>query len=392
MLGFVGLATLRAGTDLHRMAGRVMLLTRDNFREAVFARDKHVCVLCKQPAQDAHHIVERRLWPDGGYYLDNGASLCGPCHVRAEQTIVTCDEIRRAADITKLALPPHLYPDTIWDKWGNPYVSNDTGKRYMGELYHDPQVKKILTTAGVYDNSNFFTRLVKYPRTFHLPWSPGGTDDDRRMDDATAAALTTSDVVVTAKMDGENCTMYRDAIHARSVDSRHSPDRDWVKNFWAGVAHDIPDGWRFCGENLYAKHSIFYHRLPSFFLLFSVWNERHECLSWDATVEWAQLLGMVTVPVLHQGTWPGHDSIAAKLREHAKNSELREHEGYVVRLSTSFHLRDFRKCVGKFVRKDHVVPHGRHWRSRRPGEIETNWMATAPAVLHDADAGVEPEE
>ena len=38
------------------------LLTRDQFRELTFERDKHTCVLCHAPAQVAHHILERRLW------------------------------------------------------------------------------------------------------------------------------------------------------------------------------------------------------------------------------------------------------------------------------------------------------------------------------------------
>jgi len=69
-----------------------MLLTRDLFREMVFQRDNHQCVICHGPAQDAHHIIERRLWPDGGYYLLNGASLCGEHHIAAEQTTLSCDE------------------------------------------------------------------------------------------------------------------------------------------------------------------------------------------------------------------------------------------------------------------------------------------------------------
>ena len=43
------------------------LLTRDEFREGVFARDHNNCVICGEPAADAHHIVERRLFSDGGY-------------------------------------------------------------------------------------------------------------------------------------------------------------------------------------------------------------------------------------------------------------------------------------------------------------------------------------
>jgi len=59
------------------------LLSRTEFREGVFERDKLKCVICGAPAVDAHHIIERRLFPDGGYYLDNGSSLCGDCHMKA---------------------------------------------------------------------------------------------------------------------------------------------------------------------------------------------------------------------------------------------------------------------------------------------------------------------
>ena len=53
-----------------------ILLSRDEFREGVFERDGHKCVVCKEQGKDAHHILERRLFNDGGYYLDNGATLC----------------------------------------------------------------------------------------------------------------------------------------------------------------------------------------------------------------------------------------------------------------------------------------------------------------------------
>lgn len=40
----------------------MILLSRDAFREAVFTRDNHKCVICGKEAQDAHHnhIMERR--------------------------------------------------------------------------------------------------------------------------------------------------------------------------------------------------------------------------------------------------------------------------------------------------------------------------------------------
>ncbi len=73
------------------------LLTRDQFRESVFERDNYQCVVCQSPAQDAHHILERRLFPDGGYYMNNGVSVCGPCHIKCEETTISCETVREAA-------------------------------------------------------------------------------------------------------------------------------------------------------------------------------------------------------------------------------------------------------------------------------------------------------
>ena len=89
------------------------LLTRDAFREGVFKRDGHKCVNCGADAVDAHHIIERRLFDDGGYYLNNGASVCTPCHIKSEQTVISCEDLREKAGITKIVLPGHLYDDTF---------------------------------------------------------------------------------------------------------------------------------------------------------------------------------------------------------------------------------------------------------------------------------------
>lgn len=172
------------------------LLTRDQFREGTFERDGHKCVNCGSPAKDAHHILERRLWPDGGYYLENGASVCEPCHILCEQTVISVEEIREKAGITKAPVPPHLYPDHIYDKWGNHVLTN--GRRIRGELFFDESVQKILGQGGVLD---LFLPYVKYQRTFHMPWSPGIHDDDKALPDM--SKYVGKRVVVTEKMDGE---------------------------------------------------------------------------------------------------------------------------------------------------------------------------------------------
>jgi len=237
------------------------LLTRDNFREAVFYRDKGACVFCGEEAADAHHIMERRLFPDGGYYLSNGASVCPEHHIKCETTEISVEEVREAAGIDKYVIPPHLYMDTVYDKWGNPILPN--GQRLKGELFHDESVQKILAQGGVLQQ---FTHWVKYSRTHHLPWSPGITDDDRVL--TSLNPFIGNRVIVTAKQDGECTTIYSDYSHARSVDSGNHPSRAYIRYLQGKIGHDIPEGWRVCGENLYAQHSIAYENLstdsPSF--------------------------------------------------------------------------------------------------------------------------------
>ena len=196
---------------------------------------------------------------------------------------------------------------------------------------------------------------VKYPRTPHLPWSPGVADDDLRA--AGCDFFAGCEVVVTEKLDGENTSIYRDGCHARSIDGRHHPSRDWVKALQARIGHEIPDGWRLCGENLYARHSIAYDDLTGYFYLFSVWDESNVCLSWDETLEWADLLSLPTPRTFWRGLWNA-DAVEALVVDEATC------EGYVARKADRFAFDDFDRSVAKWVRRDHVV-------------TETHWMHQA---------------
>ena len=329
------------------------LLSREDFRDGVFARDTHTCVFCARPAVDAHHIIERRLWADGGYYFDNGASVCADHHIQCETTEITVELVREACGITRTLVPQHLYSDQSYDKWGNPVLSN--GTRLKGDLFFDESVQKVLGQGGVL---GLFTEQVKYPRTHHFPWSPGVNDDDRVL--SSLADFEGRRVIITQKMDGENTSMYCDYFHARSVDGRSHPSRSWCKQFWSTIASDIPKGWRVCGENLYAKHSIAYDSLPSYFLGFSIWNDRNVCLAWDETLEWFELLGITPVPVLYDGPW--NECLIRKLWSDRDWGIV---EGYVGRIAGEISYAEFRQLCGKFVRKGHVQT-SKHWMHGQP--------------------------
>jgi hypothetical protein len=192
----------------------------------------------------------------------------------------------------------------------------------------------------------------KYPRTLHHPESPGIASDDKVASDLTW--LENAEVVITEKMDGENTTLYRYGFHARSLDSGYHPSRSWLAGFHAGVCHAIPEGWRVCGENLFARHSVGYSDLPGYSLAFSVWDG-DRCLSWAETERWLAERGIETVPVLYQGVF----SPAALARIVAQLDTERQ-EGFVVRSVGSFLSAEFSTRVVKWVRAGHVQTE-RHW-------------------------------
>jgi len=211
------------------------LLSRDDFRKSVFERDGLHCAFCSKPAVDAHHILDRKLFPDGGYYLDNGVAVCEEHHIDCEMGRITPQQIYEQCRITEPALPPGFKQGIAYNKWGQAMSE----ERY------------------------------KYPRTPHFPWSPGFSGDDERLADV--SQFEGMDIVITEKLDGENTTIYSDGyIHARSMSGTSHPWQAWVKREMAPAAQDLPRGWRLCGENLYGIHSIEYSKLPSFFFIFAI--------------------------------------------------------------------------------------------------------------------------
>jgi hypothetical protein len=301
-------------------------------------------------AADAHHILDRSLFDDSGYYVENGVSLCTFHHLEAEKTHITCDELREAAKIKTRCMPEHFYLDENYDHWGNIVLPNKM--RLKGELFGNENVQKILKEADVLD---LFQKYIKQSRTFHLPWSENLQNDDRKHENV--EFLLNKPVVTTLKMDGEGSSLCSDHMHARSINSGHHPSRSWLKALHGQIAQDIPKGFRVVGENVYAKHSIYYQHLKTYFYVFSIWNENNIALSWDETHEYAELLGLTMVPEICFGTYKTieemRSDIETNLEKYSKICKD-EIEGYVVRLADRIPYKDWRISSGKFVRKNHV--------------------------------------
>ena len=202
------------------------------------------------------------------------------------------------------------------------------------------------------------TARTKYPRSFHLPWSLGSTDDDNTL--SGVAHFVGQEIVVTEKLDGENTTIYPDGyMHARSLDGRTHESQTWVRALAGRIGRDIPSTMRICGENVYARHSIGYEALETYFYVFGIF-EGDVSLSWDEVEAYSEMLGLKTVPVLYRGLW---DEAAIKGCYTGTSRCGGIQEGYVVRLAKSFTRDEYPVSLAKFVRANHVVEGAAHWRS-----------------------------
>lgn len=196
---------------------------------------------------------------------------------------------------------------------------------------------------------------VKYPRTYHLPCSPGATNDDRFMD---TSVLEKCIVIASEKLDGENTTIYRDGFHARSLNYKYNKTRDIISRWHAMIAPRIPEGVRICGENISYKHSISYKDMDHFFYVHSVWSG-NRCLSVMETIEYCHVMGLRTV----------YDDVSFSQGEykttldhtlHMVEECPRECEGFVIRAIRDFRMDEFHDLVGKWVRPNHVQT-DEHW-------------------------------
>jgi hypothetical protein len=226
---------------------------------------------------------------------------------------------------------------------------------------------------------------MKYPRTPHLPWSPGVSNDDRIID--SLDSLLNRPVVILEKLDGSNVCLESDSVFARSHSGPPThPSFDRLKALHAANRWQIPPDYQVFGEWVYAVHSIKYDHLPGYLMLFGardlevpVWEP------WAFVQSWAQCLEVHAAPVLAEGTYTTEAELKAITEKLANQPSLygATREGVVVRAAGAFKDEDFGKCVAKWVRPGHVDPAADHWAHQtivKNGLGDSNGQAQGTAI------------
>jgi hypothetical protein len=213
--------------------------------------------------------------------------------------------------------------------------------------------------------------MSKYNRTYHLPWSPGSTNDDRISDNV--ESLLGTEIVITEKLDGENCGMTDEGVYARShaTFTTSAWSREVRQLHKLSVEDELGDGVFLFGENMEGIHSIEYSNLESYFYIFGI-RDNDIWIPWEKVEEYSYLLDIPTVPVLFKGVVNSTKELQQIVEDLvSKPSELGgQREGIVVRTAGMFHNDDFADNVMKWVRKGHVSTDV-HWtRNWKKSEIK----------------------
>lgn len=321
-----------------------VLLSRDNFRNMVFERDNHICVIpeCNKYAVDAHHIIERRLWQDtsefGGYFLCNGASLCEEHHIAAEKNFYPPQYLWNILKIDNPIRPKLFKSNVDYNKWG---IEFKMPNRYR----------------------------IKYPTTPYLPFSPQWQSPESAKDDnaylENIDCFLNAPIIITIKMDGSNVQMTKELIAARNGTVADHKSFDYLKSLHAQkYSYLIPDDIEVFGEWLYAKHSIHYTEklsLPNYLQIFSIYNMKQRMWgSWNDVKNMSNILNVPTVPIIKEEIYKKDWELIRDVSNIAKDVIKQGHEGVVIRINYPFHYEQFSDHIAKYVRPNHVQTDD-HW-------------------------------
>lgn len=184
--------------------------------------------------------------------------------------------------------------------------------------------------------SETIMEICKYPRTPHIEGSRLQLGDIA--DDKPIKELVGSHLVIEEKLDGANSAISFDQSGNLLLQSRGhylnggSRERHFalLKTWAAAHAHSfhpvLGDRYVMYGEWMYAKHTVFYDRLPHYFMEFDVLDRNNGTfLSTAARKALLTGLPVVPVPVVHEGEVKSVDQLNGLVRpSRYKSSSWRE--------------------------------------------------------------------
>lgn len=156
--------------------------------------------------------------------------------------------------------------------------------------------------------------IRKYPRTPHLEGSRLQAGDFD-LSQVKFSEIAGKQLVVEEKIDGANCGIGFDSLGNLRLQSRghyliggpreqqFALFKQWTNEHAKSLYDCLGDRYLMYGEWMFAKHTLFYNRLPSYFLEFDVFDTLEDLfLCTDQRRKLLSSLPINSVPVRHEGT------------------------------------------------------------------------------------------
>ena len=206
--------------------------------------------------------------------------------------------------------------------------------------------------------------IVKYPKTRYLSFSPSKDNTDVRETGLfDLNNFISKDLIITTKMDGSNLQMSQGKLAARNGKYANHKSFDLAKVLYNEIYYKIPKDIIIFGEWLYAKHSIHYTKLISYFQVFAIYDKFNSIyLSWQDVEQLSNSLSLNTVQKLYSIKSNSLPELEQLITQYGENYINQGGEGIVIRNSDSF--SDFNSNVAKYVRKNHVTT-DEHWTQQK---------------------------
>jgi RNA ligase len=169
--------------------------------------------------------------------------------------------------------------------------------------------------------------MQKYPRTPHIEGSrqqPGDED----LESIPFSQIASEYVVIEEKVDGANAAISFDTQGQLLLQSRghyltggarerhFNLFKQWAHSYCAELWGVLSDRYILYGEWLYAKHTVFYDRLPHYFLEYDLLDRSSsQFLSTAARKKLLNGLALTSVPVLFEGKLQSHKQLVSLLQQ-----------------------------------------------------------------------------
>lgn len=229
------------------------------------------------------------------------------------------------------------------------------------------------------DNLDLFlmeTLMPKFPRTKHLPLNPNATSDDKIASEEECDILFKSDnVFYEDKLDGANTAIYFDSygnpiirnrnhILNKGYGKKETPAKLQYRPIWNWAYEHLDNFKRLrekldfepavYGEWLYARHTINYDLLPSYFIAFDIYDGKNFLDSRTAR-QYLQNSGFDLPPLLREGKIKSFNELEALMERKSSFSSSDTIEGLYIKAF------DGEKVTHRFKMVRQGFIQGEHW-------------------------------